>query len=363
MSGFRYVPILKGKQGEYRALRELTDDQRSRVRPLIEVPPIAWDFANECPSRTLDAHLQNIPTQIARSWSTAEPLMLDVDLLPNNETTTGGLDPLTHLVSELAELSVNVVPVTGLERPEAHQRAVAEYHRSHGFGACIRLAEDDYTESTRTIQGSLEGLLVQLEMDPSSVDLLFDLGELTQGMVGSSVMAMTALINGLPDIAAWRSVTISASGFPETLSAIPANTVAPLSRTEWTLWNALLRRSDDLARVPDFGDYGIAHPAVVDIDFRVMRMSANLRYATATDWLILRGRNVRDHGYEQFTALCQTMVSRPEFSGAAYSWGDSAIADCATGETGPGNATTWRALGTNHHLVLVGDQVASSVVS
>jgi hypothetical protein len=285
-----------------------------------------------------------------------------VDLLPNNEMTTAGLDPLTHLITELRNLSVNVVPVTGLNRTSEHQRGVADAHGKQGLGTCIRLAEDDYTESPRTIHRSLEDLVSLLQIDPTSVDLLFDLGELTPGMVGSSAMAMTALINGLPEIDVWRSVTISASGFPETLSSIPANTVATVPRTEWTLWNALLNRSDDLARIPNFGDYGIAHPAIVDIDFRVMRMSANLRYATTADWLILRGKNVRDYGYEQFTSLCQTLMGRPEFLGSDYSWGDRTVADCAAADTGPGNATTWRAIGTNHHLVLVGDQVASSLV-
>ena len=42
-----YVPILGGKAGEYRALRELTPAIKSNLTPLVEVPPVQWDFEND----------------------------------------------------------------------------------------------------------------------------------------------------------------------------------------------------------------------------------------------------------------------------------------------------------------------------
>ena len=39
-----YIPILKWRQGEYLALDRLEDRVKDKVLPLIEIPPIEWDF-------------------------------------------------------------------------------------------------------------------------------------------------------------------------------------------------------------------------------------------------------------------------------------------------------------------------------
>ena len=48
-----YVPILKGKMGEYTALAELRDEQKDSLTPLIEVPPVPWDYAEDAESRSV----------------------------------------------------------------------------------------------------------------------------------------------------------------------------------------------------------------------------------------------------------------------------------------------------------------------
>jgi hypothetical protein len=76
-------------------------------------------------------------------------------------------------------------------------------------------------------------------------------------------------------------------------------------------------------------------------------------YTAQDDWLIVKGRNVRQYGFDQYFELCRALVGRPEYYGRDFSWGDNFIAQCATRELGPGNATTWRKVGTNHHLTVV----------
>jgi hypothetical protein len=111
--------------------------------------------------------------------------------------------------------------------------------------------------------------------------------------------------------------------------------------------------------LPTFGDYAIAHPLLVEVDPRLMKMSAQLRYTTDTAWLVFKERNVRDYGFEQFKGICTALIARPEYKGAAFSWGDNAISECTLTSSGPGNATTWRRIGTNHHLTMVTDQISS----
>ncbi|MGI0086305.1 MAG: beta family protein, partial [Nitrososphaerales archaeon] len=85
------------------------------------------------------------------------------------------------------------------------------------------------------------------------------------------------------------------------------------------------------------------------------------RYATQEDWLIWKGANVfKDpDGYGQFLDICRDLITKAEYSGPDFSWGDAEIFEKATNGGSPGNAETWRRIGTNHHIEMVLAQIAS----
>ena len=91
-----------------------------------------------------------------------------------------------------------------------------------------------------------------------------------------------------------------------------------------------------------------------------MVMSANIRYTVQNDWLVLRGKSVQGPlGYDQYHKLCESLISLAEYSGSDFSWGDKRIELCAKREVGPGNATTWRMVGTSHHIAYVLEQLSN----
>jgi len=110
--------------------------------------------------------------------------------------------------------------------------------------------------------------------------------------------------------------------------------------------------------MPVFGDYAIAHPDPGEVDPRIMKASASVRYTTEDHWIVPKGRNLRGHGYDQFFSVCEALIERDEYSGCGFSWGDQYIWDCAHRLKGPGNLTTWRKVGTSHHLAFVVDQLS-----
>jgi hypothetical protein len=171
-------------------------------------------------------------------------------------------------------------------------------------------------------------------------------------------IASAAVINSLPAIKDWRTLTLAGSAFPVNLSQFTAHVPEITPRTEWRVWTQVVS-NPDLVRLPAFGDYAVQHPEPSEINPKLMKMSAQLRYARQDDWLIFKGRNVRDYGHDQFTKICEGLAKMPDFRGAAFSWGDKYIADCAAGTDGPGNATTWRKVATSHHLAVVSAQLAS----
>jgi hypothetical protein len=167
------------------------------------------------------------------------------------------------------------------------------------------------------------------------------------------------MIQAIPRVSEWRSFIVAATSFPPNLTGLPPSDSSLLDRTEWRLWLDLWRRRRELPRRATFGDYTISHPEPAEVDYRVMRPSASIRYTTEEDWLVLKGRNLRDNGFGQFYEVCRDLIQRQEYSGARFSWGDTHIYECANERTGPGNLTTWRKVGTSHHLVFAARQLAS----
>lgn len=228
----------------------------------------------------------------------------------------------------------------------------------HGAGACIRLELEDFTRPA-SMPAALAGLLAAIGTTPGNTDLILDLKGRSADELVSMTLLVPTLIASIPSVTQWRTLTLAATGFPSDLTQIPTASDSKILRTEWGIWLSLRATQGDLPRLPTFGDYAISHPVPTEVDPRLMRMSANLRYTTDVEWLILKGRNVRDHGYDQFNGHCRTLLQRPEYNGPSFSWGDEYIFHCSEGVEGPGNATKWRQAGTSHHLTFVVWQIAN----
>jgi Beta protein len=154
----------------------------------------------------------------------------------------------------------------------------------------------------------------------------------------------------------WRCLVVIGTSIPTTLSCVKEGTVGAIRRREWDLWSGLAQC--ELPRMPAFGDYAIQHPEPPKDDVAGNTMRANIRYTAATETIVARGRGpVSQEGNEQYRDLCKQLVARSEFAGAAYSWGDTVIEECANGLREPGSQNLWRGAGTSHHVQLVTDRV------
>ena len=349
-----YVPVLKGKEGEFAALEALDNDIRDRIMPLIEAPSVPYDYANERPAKSLDEHIGAFGDRMRRGWSN-RPVFVDLPWFGDEEQLGDGRVAMDALLSTCQEGGVAAVPVVGRGNSAAYLSAVKRYVSKSGTGASVRLLLTDFEEDEDIdLAHEVERLLDAIgAQGRSSVDLLVDLGDLGADSGKGSLIARSVL-SLIPAAAEWRRVILLAASFPEDLSSVDRSTFTHRPRREWDLWKTLQRRPAQLPRRDlIFGDYAISHPELKELDPRTMRMSASIRYTTADSWLIAKGQNVRQYGFDQYFELCRELVGRQDYSGREFSWGDEYIADCAVKRKGPGNATTWRKVGTNHHLTLV----------
>jgi len=347
-----YVPILKGKEGEFAALETLGDDPRAQIMPVIEIPAVPYDYSNDRPSRTVEEHIANVSDRLRRCWGVL-PVYLDVPWTSDGE---GGPSPLDVALRRCHAGGVQAVPVISRRSAPDAVQAAARYAEDSCVGVCVRLFVDDF-EDNIDIDADTSRLLAPFgDVD---CDLILDLADISNSSNPAHLVARS-MFNMIPIPERWRRVILAAASFPMDLSDVGAATTATIPRREWQLWRALQRRPKGLPQQGViYSDYAIAHPLPREIDPRIMVMSASIRYTTDEDWLIVKGRNVRQYGFEQYFDLCRVLVGLPEYCGPTFSWGDNYIAGCAAHDVGPGNATTWRKVGTNHHITVVVRAIAN----
>lgn len=104
-------------------------------------------------------------------------------------------------------------------------------------------------------------------------------------------------------------------------------------------------------RRPTFGDYAISSPELVTGDMRRLKPAATVRLAVDDAWIIAKGGASRGN-HAQFKALCSQIIANSPLAEGLSAGGDY-IRLCAEGKVSTGNQTTWRWVGTNHHLTKV----------
>jgi hypothetical protein len=352
-----YVPLLKGKNGEFGALQSMTAEEKEGITPLIEIPPIAWDHKNDSPAKTIDQHLLKVDAKFERSWGVGRAFLVDLLWVGERERMSDGTHPMACLFGRARQRGLKAIPVTGLVRGEDYQQACRNIIADDKRGVCFRLQREDFEES-ENLNAQIAGLLDCLRVSPAETDLLFDLGPLhaKDGEVPS--VDVLSLIKAVPNLKKWRSFILGATGFPVDLMGLPPSEISPVWRSEWALWRRIATNRK-AARIPTFADYAIAHPQPPEVDPRIMRPSASIRYTSDDHWLILKGKNLRDHGYRQFHDVSRSLVNSAAYSGPQFSWGDRYISECAGRRAGCGNLTTWRMVGTSHHIAFVTQQIAN----
>ena len=173
-----YVPILKGREGEYGALQTLTPSTRQALTPLIEIPPIPWDFADEKPAKTVDQHLKKVWQKTGRAWG-SHSLFVDLLWIPDSEHMADGSHPLCHVFQALRGRSVEAIPVADLLRGDEYLRACRAIVEQDGRGVCVRIQREDFADFD-DLGETVRRTLNEVGSTVQNSDLIFDLRTFAQ---------------------------------------------------------------------------------------------------------------------------------------------------------------------------------------
>lgn len=344
-----YVPVLKVKRGEKRALHSISPAFQPRITPLLEIVERKADKAP-----TVEAHLNTAFKELAESVRPYSRCFLDA-----REIASDGPSAAATVFRRALEAGIAFTPVTGISRPA--DVVAALQHRTHGVA--LRLSRADLERGR--LAKSLRDFMTTHGLVHEETDLIVDLGPVDT-MISEGTSALTdAFLTEVPDQARWRTFTVSACAFPMSLGGVERHSHAIIERADWSAWrDGLYARRSRLLRLPTFSDCAIQHPSGVEgFDPRIMPVSASVRYALPEAWLLIKGESTRTTPPAvQFPSLATQLAYghlRPHFAGADHCAGCASMKAAADGGKKLGSAEVWRRLGTIHHITRVMQDLAS----
>jgi len=357
-----YVPVLKWKRGEQKALEYLAQPLKQYMTPIVEIPPISYGEVEDR-STILGSNLNGIGREVTQAWNSTAPIFIDCTQLEVDEqlSMSNGQHFLEYIIDDIENHGTIAIPVANLAHYDPFFDSLKDVITRYGRGFCLRIKRGELND-LNTLMRHINGLLAFMDLTPNDVDLVLDydfVGDDTSSAVFSQIILN---IIQFPHLTDWRTFSIIGTSMPAILRMRP-NTLSAITRVEWEVYKHIIKFKNGLGRIPTFGDYTINNPTYGEFDPSYMQVAATIRYTVVNDnFLIFRGATTRGPGgFQQYISLAKDVIAHPEYIGAGYSYGDQYIYDCAHQQNGVGTGSheTWRRATANHHLTLVINELAN----
>lgn len=342
-----YGPALRLKAGELMGLRDLAPDVADCVCPRVIVPPRS-ERDDDLQQQLLA--LDDVPAVgalLAGYWK--RRVLVEGTYLIDDF----GADTIERWLPKMFEMawraSVAAVPVACLDD-------LADLSRALRVACTI---PDELRLAVRIPSGALVGPgwrdkmyrgLEACGVDPTECTVLADFCDADFSQPGLVAGVIEGALEILQEAGVWQQIVFQGTHFPEKNPATPGATFE-VPRNEWIAWRQAVNFDPSTARHMIFGDYA-ADCAKLVFGGNGARAIRHYRYTTPDAWLVVRAA---DEGRDAtlMRAVCDSILESGQFAGREFSSADDYIYMTAHGAAGPGNATTWRAINTTHHITRV----------
>lgn len=313
----RYIPFLKAKQNELKAMSELAPDVKEVICPCFDFPR-KKNYSPTLLANTAD----RIAEGIKRNWGTsAEFYFDDRDLA--QQLKINGRDQYRYMLQVLK--NTLVIPVVALGRTN-HNAAVAELRRSGEIGSstvAFRIDPEDF-EDFDAVADQIEYDLKASFDEFDAIDLMFDCRVCTGLNVSDTAQHIARFSEKFCDTYHVRRVIVTGSSIPpSSRDVLETNSNCTVPRRELAIISKAREFSNfDLIA----GDYATVSPFYSDaeLDPKIMQkvMTARLAYTFNGYHYFIRGSSIQSGGYGQYFGLARSLCGQSFFRGSAYSLGD-----------------------------------------
>tara|TARA_R110001583_G_C5654369_1_gene409055 strand:- start:1126 stop:2199 length:1074 start_codon:yes stop_codon:yes gene_type:complete len=317
----KYVPFLKAKQNEIRAISLISKDRLKEIIPFFDIPRSDANNPVE-----IKAKIQSAKKTIERAHKTASFwFYIDVYDIPGDVIIDGS--PIYDFV--LNEFSgFSTIPVIGLDRDPEHLKSVKK-NLGDKIYLAIRLVDDDLISFNLT-KRKLEAIFNQFQ-DDVVFDLILDcrlINEHNHAIIAKQCSQFLDRVDELPRVA---DVIVTSSSIPPLITElVQSKTSCIFTRYEWELWNNLVFTS---AKNVVYGDYTVVSPEYADTNIPVELMRnvqcPKVIYTDLDKAFVTRGGALKTNGDAQFYQLAEDVLNCGHYRKSNYSLGDKYIDDVA----------------------------------
>jgi hypothetical protein len=339
----QYAPILKGKDGEFLALSKLPDSIKDSIVPIIDI------VSNS--NKTFENHIKATVGYL-RKWLPKRPLYIDGYMVQEGELIYSGQHYMKYIFDELRNDGFTIIPVISNISNQDYNDAIKNIILKDQKGICIRI----FRPETIDINSELDVILNFLGIDQTTVDLLLDLESVEDLTVDEIYKWSINKIVEIKHLSKYRGLVVSGGNFPINLIKLKADQVHIIPRKQWRAWQQICN-SSDVERIPTYSDYAISHPQLSEFGEGIPNASASIRYTHESDYLIYRGKGTRQHSFDQFYYISESLITSDDFDGKDHCAGDEFIYKCGNQKKKTGSLKTWRWVGTIHHITIVVNQL------
>lgn len=340
-----YYPIIKWKQGEQHALKELSPEIRSKVIPIIEFIPRKFDFNSNSYKKSFPQHISDLTSKLVST--SFESFYLDTELVESNY-----IDDI-HIYDYISQENDKFIPVVRYPSKFDYK-----YFTDNDFlheELALRLIVSDISKLSTTLNLFLKDLNFADNLIVNK-DLIIDLEYFQPEHQTDILMELQKQLSNLSVISSFRKVIICGTTIPSSFKDFEKYKAISINRSIDTIWYQLRINLKNVKL--NYGDYCISNPRLPDdIDPSKISVSTNIRYSVNDRHYFFKGDLYKKNPSHQ--KLAQLIVDLPGlFYGNDYSQGDSDIYQGSKNLL-KGTPTTWRKVGTNHHITLVVNQLSN----
>src|SRR5258708_5088333 len=343
-----YLSILKWKQGERIALRELTAISWTPIVPLIEL--LAIDAAPDAHSLrvALTAYVAKSGRDLKTSIPEAKSVAVDVRwVAPGYKKQARLLSVICKALQKASERSL--IPVINELMLSAELSEFAALDVFDEVALRIRTSAVSAAQIGPLIAG-----VAKQGISKKRMHLVLD----QYTIVGANPTAQSAVIRPQLDAAlvcGCASVTLTGGSFPVNLIGFKQGTY-DIPRVEWMIWEIINKKIE--YKSVRYGDYAVTNPGPLpDLDPTQINPSVAIRYAATDFWRLYKAGGFKGGAPNQYRSLCNLLLSDSTYSGATFCYGDACYDRAAQGLLGNGNPSSWRRDATSHHLVFTASQL------
>jgi len=349
------MPILVIKDGEVKALREISVDEANKVVPLMQ---ITRKYKTE---QLPNGHRKQVPYSETESLGKRlnqlggllrfEKLFVDSrPLMQSNTNET--IQKIGNLSGGQLFKSCVVIPVLTIEdlKTQNYDSNSITYFKEHGI--CLRIFKEDINDFWLTI----DSLLNKVDLKRKDVDLVIDYKKSNQ----EEVKELIQQTNKIKEANGWRSIFFANGSFPTNLSEFTNIGKNTKSRSDWDSW-LLVRKGINQGLDIGYGDYAIRNPQYME-PAENATPSRSFIYARENEWVVMKGQTDDRNGEKakQYRALSQILIKGKLVNAKHSCPMEKHITNLDKNKGADlGGFTTWIKLGIGHHISLTLHQISN----